>query len=171
MISAAGEMRSFASEDRNGKLLFLPLIQNRELARNKSVYCEIPILYPFTDTVLFYILTRPSSSLSRIISRKFSKLVRPPWKVLTRSILRRSERRRYQPAKRLSWECWTTFCWQWAMYCSSSLPLLPNVKCSKRLLRFLELQYRAALCVVTRRAFHSRFSYNFNFPVFIIILS
>lgn len=49
---------------------------------------------------------------------------------------------------------------------SPPLPFFPppssNVKYSKRLLRFLKLQYRAALYAVAQRAFHSRFSYDFQ---------
>lgn len=55
-----------------------------------SLCRHCPLLYP---------LTRLSSSLSGIISHKFPKLVRPPRKVLTRSILRRGERRRYQASE------------------------------------------------------------------------
>lgn len=100
MITAAGETRSFARKD-GGELPCRVFALKSENCRAHGYDANQSIRGPNfislrAGTVLLYIPTRPPSSLSRIISRKFSKLVRPPRKVLTRSILRRSERRRYR---------------------------------------------------------------------------
>lgn len=156
MITARRDERdrfAFAREDGDGSFVgdrvlrvFPPLKGENCADTTRISRFSLPILYPLTATVLLYIPTRPSSSLSRIISPKFPKLVRPPRKLLTRSILRRSERRRYRLAGEKGFAGNTGRRFVDSEPCIvPRVSLLPNVKYSGRLLRFLKLQYQTVL--------------------------